>query len=43
MEECRPPVMLGGMDIEENEDYFAYSFFESMSWEFDNFGKYKER
>lgn len=32
---------VGGMSIEGNEDDFAYSFFESMSWEIDDFGKYK--
>ncbi len=24
---------VGGMEIEGNEDYFAYTFFESMGWE----------
>lgn len=24
---------IGGMEIEGNEDFFAYSFFESMEWE----------
>ena len=34
---------IGGMDIEGNEDCFAYNFFDSMSWEIDDFGKYKEK
>ena len=25
---------IGGMDIEGNEDFFAYAFFESLGWEF---------
>ena len=33
---------IGGMDIEGNEDCFARDFFEAMSWEIDNFGKYKK-
>ena len=34
---------VGGMTIEGNENDFAYCFFESMSWEIDSFGKYKEK
>jgi hypothetical protein len=33
---------IGGMDIEGNEYCFARDFFEAMSWEIDNFGKYKK-
>lgn len=34
---------VGGMTIEGNENDFAYCFFESMSWEIDSFGKYKDK
>ena len=31
------------MSIEGNEDDFAYGFFDSMSWEIDDFGNYKDK